>query len=50
MKNDQNKPQGPTMSVPDAGKYYFGLGKNGVLRRRKARTALASIIATETDR
>jgi hypothetical protein len=28
MDNDSGKPLGPTMSVPDAGRYYFGLGKN----------------------
>jgi hypothetical protein len=28
MRNDQNKPQGPTMSVPAAGRYFFDLGKN----------------------
>ena len=28
MDNNSGKPQGPTMPVPAAGKYYFGLGKN----------------------
>jgi hypothetical protein len=28
MDNNSGKPQGPTMSVPAAGKFYFGLGKN----------------------
>jgi len=23
------KPKGPTCAVPEAGKYYFGLGRNG---------------------
>jgi hypothetical protein len=26
--NNSGKPQGPTTSVPVAGKYYFDLGKN----------------------
>ena len=28
MDKLSDKPRGPTMSVPDAGKFYFGLGKN----------------------
>jgi len=28
MDNVSGKPQGPTMPVPAAGKFYFGLGKN----------------------
>ena len=28
MDNDTPKARGPTMPVPAAGKFYFGLGKN----------------------
>jgi len=28
MDNEPSKPQGPTMSVPAAGWFYFRLGKN----------------------
>jgi hypothetical protein len=35
MSNNSGKPQGPTMSVPAAGKYYFGLSRNAAYAAAK---------------